>query len=425
MYLIAGVIIFVSVFYLIITEKVPAPWATMGGGMAMALIGIMNEHDVLQAIYGGLEIIFLLIGMMIIVHLISETGVFQWFAIKVAQFVRGNPFKLMALLAIVTGIASAFLDNVTTILLMIPVTTLLAEQLKISPYPFIMTEIMAANIGGMATLIGDPPQLIIGSEGKLGFNDFLMNTSPLAIIGMIILILNVYFIYGRKMEVPRELRARIMELDPSRTLKDKKLLKRASIVFLLVIAGFLMNGFIHRGLSVIAISGAIVLVVMNKIKPEDILKHVEWDTLFFFMGLFVLVRGIENVNLINIMGEKIVTLTNGHLGTAVLAITTFSSALSAIIGNVASAATISKIIHIIHPTFSGVVEPTVLWWALSIGTCLGGNFTILASASNIIAVSAAEKAGCKITFLEFMKLGTFITFQTIIVGIIYLKLRYM
>ncbi|MFR3298915.1 MAG: SLC13 family permease, partial [Fusobacterium sp.] len=195
LYLILGVLIFLTVFYLMITEKVPNAWATMLGGLVMALLGIINEENALEAVYERLEIIFLLVGMMIIVHIISETGVFQWFAIKVAQLAKGEPFRLIILLSVVTALCSAFLDNVTTILLMAPVSILLANQLRLDPFPFIISEVMSANIGGVATLIGDPTQLIIGSEGHLGFNEFLMNTSPMAIVSMVILILNVYFIY--------------------------------------------------------------------------------------------------------------------------------------------------------------------------------------------------------------------------------------
>ena len=216
-YIIIGLVVFVSVFYLMITEKVPQAWATMIGGLIMALIGIINEEDALEAVSERLEILFLLIGMMIIVHLVSETGVFQWFAIKVAQLVRGEPFRLVVLLAVVTALCSAFLDNVTTILLMAPVSILLAKQLKLDPFPFVITEVMSANIGGLATLIGDPTQLIIGAEGNLGFNSFLLNTAPMSIIAMIILIANVYIIYGRHMVVSNELKARIMELDSSRS----------------------------------------------------------------------------------------------------------------------------------------------------------------------------------------------------------------
>ena len=280
-YLIIGVLVFLTVFYLMITEKVPSAWATMLGGLVMALIGIINEENALEAIYERLEIIFLLVGMMIIVHIISETGVFQWFAIKVAQLVRGEPFRLIVLLSVVTALCSAFLDNVTTILLMAPVSILLANQLKLDPFPFIISEVMSANIGGVATLIGDPTQLIIGSEGNLGFNEFLMNTSPMAIISMIILIANVYFLYGRKMHVSRELKARIMELDSSRSLKDIKLLKEAMVIFSLVLAGFILNNFIDKGLAIIALSGAIILVTLAKREPKEVLNNVEWDTSVF------------------------------------------------------------------------------------------------------------------------------------------------
>lgn len=231
MLLILGIVIFITVFYCIITEKIASPWATMAGGLAMSLIGIMKEEDVLEAIYGRLEILFLLIGMMMMVLLISETGVFQWFAIKVAQLVRGEPFKLIVLLSIITAICSAFLDNVTTILLMAPVSILLAKQLKLNPFPFVITEVMSANIGGLATLIGDPTQLIIGSEGKLSFNEFLINTAPMSVISMLMLLITVYFMYAKDMKVSNELKAKIMELDSSRTLKDIKLLKQSILIF--------------------------------------------------------------------------------------------------------------------------------------------------------------------------------------------------
>jgi len=215
-----GILIFIVVFYCIITEKVPSSWATMAGGLLMTLIGITSQEQVLETIYNRLEVLFLLVGMMMIVLLISETGVFQWFAIKVAQLVRGEPFKLIILLACVTALCSAFLDNVTTILLMAPVSILLAKQLKLNPFPFVITEVMSANIGGLATLIGDPTQLIIGAEGKLTFNEFLFNTAPVAILSMISLLATVYFMYAKNMKVSNELKAKIMELDSSRSLKD-------------------------------------------------------------------------------------------------------------------------------------------------------------------------------------------------------------
>ncbi|MDX8335962.1 MULTISPECIES: ArsB/NhaD family transporter [Cetobacterium] len=422
--LIIGLGIFIAVFYCIITEKIPGAWATMLGGLAMAMVGIFNEEEALHAIASRLEILFLLIGMMIIVHLISETGVFQWFAITLAKFVKGEPFLLIVFLAIVTAVCSAFLDNVTTILLMAPISILLAGELRLNPFPFVITEIMAANIGGNATLIGDPTQLIIGHESGLGFNEFLFNTSPVAIISMVILLLNVYFIYGRDFKVSNELKARIMEMNPGRSLKDKKLLKEAGIIFSLVILGFVLNNFINKGLAIISLSGAFLLVTMAKKKPADIFKHVEWDTLFFFIGLFMMVLGIEKIHVIDIVSDKMIALTKGNFEFATMSIMTLSALFTSVIGNVANAATISKIIDVMAPTFKGM-DTSALWWALSFGSCLGGNITILGSATNVVAVGVAAKSGCKIDFVKFLKFGALIAVQTLVLAGIYLKLRYM
>ncbi|MBC2856404.1 MAG: ArsB/NhaD family transporter [Cetobacterium sp.] len=423
--MVLGLTIFIVVFYLIISERVPGAWATMIGGLAMAMTGIINQEQALEAVSGRLEILFLLIGMMIIVHMISETGVFQWFAIKVAQVVRGEPFRLIVLLAVVTALCSAFLDNVTTILLMAPVSILLANQLKLDPFPFIITEVMAANIGGLATLIGDPTQLIIGYEGKLTFIEFLVNTAPVSVIAMIILIVNVYFMYGKDMKVSRELKARIMELDASRTMKDKKLLKEAGVIFILVILGFLLNNVIDKGLAMIALTGAITLVIIDKRKPEDVLGHVEWDTLFFFIGLFMLVKGIDATHLINILGDKLAQVTAGNFAFAAIGITWISALFTSIIGNVANAATFSKIVQVMSPSFEHLGNTQAFWWALSFGSLLGGNITILGSATNVVAVGAAAKAGCKIDFMKFFKFGSLIAVQTLIAASIYLYIKFL
>ena len=421
---VVGIVIFITVFYLIISEKVPGAWATMIGGLLMALVGITNEEQALEAVGSKLEILFLLIGMMIIVHYISETGVFQWFAIKVAQIVRGEPFYLIVLLAVVTALFSAFLDNVTTILLMAPVSILLANQLQQDPFPFVITEIMAANIGGVATLIGDPTQLIIGYEGKLGFNQFLGNTAPVSIIALVILLTNVYFIYGRKMEVSGDLKARIMNLDPVRSLKDKQLLKEAGIIFSFVIIGFILNNFINKGLAVIALSGAVALVIIAKKKPEEVFHHVEWDTLFFFIGLFMLVKGLDEIHLSSMVATKLVQLTAGKFELAVLSITWLSTLFTSIIGNVANAAMISQVVKGMIPSFQDLGNTEIFWWALSFGSCLGGNMTILGSATNVVAVGAASKAGCKIDFMKFMKFGALIAIQTVIFSNLYMWIRY-
>lgn len=423
-YLTIGVLIFIVTFYFIITEKISSAWATMLGGLVMALIGILNEEQALKAIYERLEILLLLIGMMMMVHIISETGVFQWFAIKVAQFTKGEPFRLIVMLSLITALCSAFLDNVTTILLMAPISILLANELRIDPFPFVMTEIMSANIGGLATLIGDPTQLIIGSEGELGFNAFLANTAPMAIISMMILLGNVYFFYCRKMHISRDLKIRIMEIDSSRSLKDIKVLKVSMIIFSMVLIGFVLNNFINKGLAIIALSGAIFLVVLTKKEPKEILVNVEWETLFFFIGLFMMITGIENLHIIDFIGNKLADFTKGNFKLALISITWLSGMFTSVIGNVANAATVSKIVNVMLPTFQGQDNLNALWWALSFGSCLGGNLTILASATNVVAVAASKKAGCKIDFVKFLKFGASISIQTLLVATIYLLVRY-
>lgn len=423
MLLIFGLLIFILAFYFIISEKLPSPYATLGAGLLMAMAGIMNQEEMLEAISGRLEVILLLVAMMIIVWIISETGFFQWFAIKVAQLVRGNPIALIAILSIVTAVCSAFLDNVTTILLMAPVSILLAKQLELRVFPFLMAEVMGANIGGVATLIGDPTQLIIGSEGKLGFNDFIINTSPIAIIALIALILTVYFIYRKELVVSNELKARIMELDPSRSLKDIKLLKKALIIFGIVILGFILNNFINRGLAVISLSGAVVLMIVAKKTPHEAFKAVEWDTLFFFIGLFIMVKGLENIKIIEIVGKKLIHITEGHFKLATMLIMWVSAAFASILGNVATATTFSQIIHFMEPHFIGA-NTQILWWALSFGACLGGNLTILGAATNVVAVSAGEKAGIKIGFLDFMKFSGIIVLQSLLLASAYMFTRY-
>jgi len=231
--------------------------------------------------------------------------------------------------------------------------------------------------------------------------------------------------YGKDMEVSRDMKARVMELDASRSLKDMKLLKQAGTIFTLIIVGFILNNFIHKGLAVISLSGAVFLVIMAKRKPEEIFKHVEWDTLFFFIGLFMLISGIEQTEFIEVLGEKMVHLTEGNFSFAVMLVTWISALLTSIIGNVANAATVAKVIHAMIPSFEHLGDVQTFWWALSLGSCLGGNATILASATNVVAISAATRAGCRITFMEFFKFGAVITMQSLIMASIYIWLRYL
>ena len=308
---------------------------------------------------------------------------------------------------------------------MAPVSILLAKQLKLNPFPFVITEVMSANIGGLATLIGDPTQLIIGAEGKLTFNEFLANTAPVAILSMISLLATVYFMYAKNMKVSNELKAKIMELDSSRSLKDIKLLKQSIVIFSLVIIGFILNNFVDKGLAMIALSGAVCLSLLAKKSPKEMFEGVEWETLFFFIGLFMMIKGIENLEIIKFIGDKMITITEGHFGGAVLSTMWISALFTSVIGNVANAATFSKIINIMTPSFAGVAGVKALWWALSFGSCLGGNLSLLGSATNVVAVGAADKAGCKINFVQFLKFGGIIAIENLIIASVYIYFRYL
>lgn len=420
--LLFGIIIFIVIFYFIITEKYPKSIVTMIGGALMVILQIITEEEALETVGYNLEIMFLLIGMMLIVEIMSETGIFQWVAIKIAQLVRGNPIKILVFTSIVTAVFSAVLDNVTTILLVVPITIFLARRLEVDPKPFVLLQIFASNIGGTATMIGDPPNLIIASLSGLDFNSFIFNLTPFIIINMAVLLISAVLYLKNKLQVSNELKAGIMELSLDRTITNKKLLIQSIIVFSLVILGFLTNSFTHFGLSIIAITGAAVLIFLSKKKTEEVFAKVEWDTLFFFGGLFVLVDGIENLGIISKLAEYLIYFTEGNLKFTSGLILLLSTILSPIVGSIPHTLSFGKILLEIIPNFQG--DTQVLWWSLSLGACLGGNMTIVGAAANIVGASVAKKGGIEISFMEFFKWGTIVVIQSTILSLIYVYLRY-
>ena len=420
--LLFGIIIFIVTFYFIITEKYPKSIVTMIGGALMVILQIITEEEALETVGYNLEIMFLLIGMMLIVEIMSETGIFQWVAIKIAQLVRGNPIKILVFTSIVTAVFSAVLDNVTTILLVVPITIFLAKRLEVDPKPFVLLQIFASNIGGTATMIGDPPNLIIASLSGLDFNSFIFNLTPFIIINMAVLLISAVLYLRNKLQVSNELKAGIMELSLDRTITNKKLLIQSIIVFSLVILGFLTNSFTHFGLSIIAITGAAVLIFLSKKKTEEVFAKVEWDTLFFFGGLFVLVDGIENLGIISKLAEYLIYFTEGNLKFTSVLILLLSTILSPIVGSIPHTLSFGKILLEIIPNFQG--DTQVLWWSLSLGACLGGNMTIVGAAANIVGASVAKKGGIEISFMEFFKWGTIVVIQSTILSLIYVYLRY-
>lgn len=420
--LVFGIAAFIITFYFIISEKYPKSIVSVIGAGLMIVSGILNEEQALDTIGYNLEVIFLLIGMMIIVEIMAETGVFQWVAIKIAQLVKGDPVKILVFLSTVTAVFSAVLDNVTTILLVVPVTIFLAERLEVDPKPFVLLQIFMSNIGGTATMIGDPPNLIIATLSGMGFNDFIINLMPVIIINTVVLLGSTAFFFKKRLVVSRELKASIMELDLKRTIKDKKLLKQSLGVFIFVIFGFITNSITNIGLAVIAVFGAAVLVFLSRKKPEEIFAKVEWDTLFFFGGLFILVEGVENLGIIKTLGEHIIRITEGNLEMTSSLILVLSTILSPIIGAIPHTLSFGKIIAEILPGYTGNTE--VLWWALSLGACLGGNMTIVGAAANIVGSSVAKKVGIEISFKEFFKWGLIVVLQSTVLSLIYIYIRY-
>ncbi|NLK62188.1 MAG: ArsB/NhaD family transporter, partial [Fusobacteria bacterium] len=397
-----ALVVFVFTYFLIISGKIPSVLAALFGGFLMVVLQILPSESAFKAI--DMNVIFLLVGMMIIVNITSDTGLFQWVAIKMAQFVKGRPFPLMLLLAIVTAVFSSLLDNVTTILLIAPVSILIAEQLEIDFIPFLIVEAIASNIGGTATLIGDPPNILIGSAAKLSFNEFIIHMTPVMLIILAISLFNFWIFFGKSMKVSRDLRAKVMEMDTSKVITNKPLLIKALIILFFIFAGFLSHSFINIEPSFVALGGAIFLMVISRKDPEDIFKAVEWPTLFFFIGLFILVEGLVEIGFISILADNAIKLTNGDLKKTSLLILWLSGVASAIIDNIPYTATLipmigdenTGIIHsmlVNHEGHSLEVIRYALWWALSLGACLGGNGTLIGASANVVAAGIASKSG--------------------------------
>ncbi len=428
-----GLVIFVVIYFLIITEKLPNTFSALLGGFLMVGIHILGEEEAFAAI--DWEVIFLLAGMMIIVHITSETGLFQWIAIKLAQSVKGEPFLIMCLLVLVTAVFSAFLDNVTTVLLIVPVSILLAEQLEVDVLPFLIAEGLASNIGGTATLIGDPPNILIGIAAKLTFNEFLLHLAPIVCLNVIVLLGTLWLLFAKKLHVSRDLRAKIMDMDADRALRDPKLLKKALIVLGLVIVGFLTHEWTGWGPATVAFGGAVVLAVLAKKTPEEIFHPVEWRTLFFFMGLFMMVAGIVKIGVIEMLAQKAIEFTHSDLRLTSLFILWLSAVVSAIVDNIPYTATLIPMIggkggliehiHLAHPEIALQTIRYSLWWALALGACLGGNGTLVGSSANVVIANLASKSGKPLSFMKFTKYGVLIAIESMLLSSAYLWFRYL
>ncbi len=425
-------LLFVAVYAIIMTDKVNrAIIALVGAGLAI-LSGVMTQHEAMGAV--DFNTLGLLLGMMLIVNVTRRSGLFQYVAIWATKKVDARPWGILLMMSIVTAVFSAFLDNVTTVLLTVPVTLLITEELRVKPYPYLFAQIFASNIGGTATLIGDPPNIMIGSATGLTFNDFGIALTPIIVVIMVATFVPLYYVWGRHLRAADEDRRRVMGFNEREAITDPRLLKQSLTVIALVIAGFMLQRQIGIEPATIAVFGAAVLLLLDNFgkEPEEQAKNVhaalseaEWITLMFFLGLFVLVFGIQKAGLIDMMAEVLLKATGGDFNVTALAILWASAVLSAFIDNIPFVATMIPLIKAMAPTFGGDAALLPLWWVLSLGACLGGNGTLIGASANLVVAGLAERAGTSFRFVEYLKVAFPLMLISIALSHVYLVFRYL
>lgn len=418
---IVATIIFLATYAVIVSEKVHRTVAAFVGAALVVTLGIIPSEKAVQAI--DFNTIGLLVGMMIIVGITRQTGVFEYLAVKAAKGSLGDPMKLIAALALVTAVLSAFLDNVTTVLLIVPVTIAIARQLEMSPLPFLITEIIASNIGGTATLIGDPPNIMIGSATGLGFMDFILNLTPVIVVIYVLTIFSLQLLYRKSLIARPELQANIMKINEQETIKDAPLLRKCLIVLSLTVLGFILHQYIDLESSVIALSGASLLLLVTRRDPEHALHAVEWPVIFFFIGLFVVVGALKEVGVIEVVARWALDVTGGSIVPTGMLILWLSAIASAFVDNIPFVATMIPLIQDMGQ-LGGIADLNLFWWSLSLGACLGGNGTIVGASANVVVIGIADKMGMHISFIEFMKVAFPLMLLSIFISTSYLLFWY-
>jgi Na+/H+ antiporter NhaD/arsenite permease-like protein len=417
-------LIFSITYLLIISERIHKTAAALAGGLAMIAFRILDQEEAFAAI--DFNVIFLLVGMMIIANTLGKTGAFQWLAIRAAKLAKGNPIRILLFMAVIAAVASAFLDNVTTVVLMAPLSIFVASILQVSPVPFLLTLIMASNIGGTATLIGDPPNIIIASEADLSFVDFLAHLAPVILLILAVFLVMVFFLFRRQVQTRPELEHRIMELDESEVLTDRGLLHKSLIILALVIVGFLLHGAFDYEPATVALAGATALIIVGRQHPREALLEVEWPTIFFFVGLFMVVGGVEHAGLLEDIGERIADASGDSLSAATMLTLWPGAILSGIVDNIPfTAAMIPVVDEVSQQLKVGGSGSNPLWWALALGAGLGGNFTIVAASANVYVIGVAERAGYKVTFVQFLRYSVLVTMVSLVIATVYVWLRYL
>jgi Na+/H+ antiporter NhaD/arsenite permease-like protein len=417
---------FVAAYVLIATERIHRVAAALTGAAAMVVLGVVDAHTAFFSEETGVDwnVIFLLLGMMIIVSVIKQTGVFEYLAIWSAKRARGRPFAVMVMLIVITAVASALLDNVTTVLLIAPVTLLVCDRLGVPPIPFLIAEAMASNIGGTATLIGDPPNIIIASKSGLTFNDFLLNLGPIVVLLVAVFVLLCRFMFRDAFQYDAERAAAVMELDEKEVISDKRLLVQCGIVLTLVMVGFVGHAIFHLEPSIVALLGAGALVALSRTEPDEFLEDVEWPTLVFFMGLFVMVGALVEVGVMADIGDWLTDSVGDRYLVAGTGLVWGSALLSGIVDNIPYVATMAPIVNDLVAAGGGSQQANALWWALALGADLGGNATAVGASANVVIIGIAARNGHKISFWHFTKYGLVVTLVTVGITWVYFWLRY-
>jgi len=412
--------IFVATYGAIASDRVDRTLAALLGAVAVILAGIVSQEAGFAAV--DWNVIFLLFGMMVIAGVLRRTGVFGWLAVRTVRVARGEPMAILLLLAGITALLSAFLDNVTTIVLLVPVTLYIATTLRLSPIPFVLAEVLASNIGGTATLIGDPPNILIGSASGLTFADFLVNLTPVIILILAASAVVLAVVFRGRMTLAPGVREAVLAIDETDFISDHRLLRLGLLVLALTIAGFLFATVIHQQPATIALLGAAVLLLLARLEPEELIREVDWSTLLFFVGLFVLVEGLVATGVIATLGTGLAELTGGDQAVTTLGLLWVSAIASAFVDNIPYTATMIPVVQQLGA--SGLaVEP--LWWALALGACLGGNATIIGASANVVAASAVARAGYPIRFGQFLRIGGMVALLSLLISSLYVWVRYL
>lgn len=424
----ASLLILAYIF--IALEKIPKVTIALLGGALTIVLGLVsqtktlgngiNPHYFINFI--DFNVIFLLVSMMVIVSITTRSGVFNWIANELLKFTKGHPVKVLCALGLFTAVTSAFLDNVTTVILIMPITFAIAKKLDIDPIPFLLTEIFSSNIGGTATLIGDPPNIIIGSAGGLSFIDFIRELTPVILVIMCVVLTILAFIFRKKLHASQDKMDEVAKIDNSHTITDKALMIRSTLILALVILGFMLHDVTHIETCVVAMLGASILLIFEK--PNEILQDVEWNTIFFFIGLFIIIGGLEASGGIKLMAEWILKVTQGSQAATSMIILWASGVISGIIDNIPYTATMAPMLVEIEKTM-GATYAYPLWWALSLGACLGGNMTIIGAAANVIVSENAAKSGHPISFMRFLKYGVGVVAISLLISTAYIYLRFL